>query len=163
MSSHHFLWRLKCFQLTSASLISRLVTSVVGKPADGINPFQTVAAAFPPGSMTGAPKLRSLKLLDELEGHRPRGIYSGQCLRFRWSQVFRIHELTPSTAAGIFGYVAVDGTASFSVVIRTLVVQGSELTLGAGGAITHQSDPAKEWEEVLVKTEAVVGSPVTVA
>lgn len=114
------------------------MTSVVGKAAPGVNAFRTIAAAFPPGSMTGAPKLRSLKLLDQLEGHRPRGIYSG-----------------------VLGYVAIDGSASFSVVIRTLVVRGEELTLGAGGAITHLSDPEREWEEVLVKTEAVVGAPLS--
>ena len=113
---------------------SRLVTSIVGRPHPDVNPFETVAAAFPPGSMTGAPKLRSLRLLDELEGHRPRGIYSGA-----------------------LGYVAVDGTASFSVVIRTFVIREGELTLGAGGAVTHLSEAGREWEGVLVKGEAVVG------
>lgn len=78
--------------------------------------------------------------------------------------------------AGAFGYVAVDGTTDFAVVIRTLVIQGSgasffrswlelslltltfwtDLTLGAGGAITHLSVPESEWEEVLVKKDAVV-------
>lgn len=73
----------------------------------------------------------------------------------------------------MFGFVAVDGTTDFSVVIRTLVIKGTgpslplplappltpfvDLTLGAGGAITHLSDVDNEWEEVLVKTEAVVG------
>lgn len=86
---------------------------------------------------------------------------------------------------GVFGYVAVDGTTDFAVVIRTMVIRGDrecifrfcfgvtqdsfadillisahlmvELQLGGGGAITHLSDPEKEWEEVLVKVEAVIG------
>jgi len=85
-----------------------------------------------PGSMTGAPKVRSVKILEELEKKRHRGIYSG-----------------------VFGYVSIDGTADFSVVIRTVVIRESDLTIGAGGAITHMSDVDNEWEEVLVKLEAV--------
>jgi len=89
--------------------------------------------------MTGAPKLRSLRLLDALEAYRPRGVY-----------------------AGALGYVAVDGSASFAVVIRTLVVRAGALALGAGGAVTHLSDARREWEEVLVKAEAVVGARLDV-
>lgn len=83
---------------------------------------------------------------------------------------------------GIFGYVAIDGTTDFSVVIRTLVVKGTgefgkanlrtpahslglfiEMTMGAGGAITHLSDAAKEWDEVLIKKEAVLGVQTVVS
>ncbi|SCZ92237.1 BZ3500_MvSof-1268-A1-R1_Chr5-2g07728 [Microbotryum saponariae] len=109
------------------------VHHVVGQLTPAVNPFEAVQRAFPPGSMTGAPKLRSLKLLEDLEGHRARGVYSG-----------------------VFGYVAVDGTTDFSVVIRTLVFNDTQLTLGAGGAITYLSDAAKEWDEVLTKKEAVM-------
>lgn len=115
------------------------MTSIVGHPHPNVTPFQTLSAAFPPGSMTGAPKLRSLHLLDGLERDRTRGIYSGA-----------------------FGYVAVDNTASFSVVIRTLVLGGGEVRLGAGGAVTHLSEAVREWEEVLVKAEAVVGARLVV-
>ncbi|KAK4046506.1 para-aminobenzoate synthase, (PABA) [Microbotryomycetes sp. JL201] len=114
--------------------VHQLVTSVVGKLKPGVGPVQAVEQAFPPGSMTGAPKLRSLRILHDLEGRQSRGVYSGA-----------------------FGYVAFDGTTDLSVVIRTLILRGDELSLGAGGAITHLSDPAKEWEEVLVKVDAVVG------
>lgn len=99
----------------------RLVTSIVGTLTPAVNIFEAVARAFPPGlsilhlrslkrclsslgagSMTGAPKLRSVKILEDLEGHRPRGVYSGT-----------------------FGYVAVDGSTDFAVVIRTLVIRGT--------------------------------------
>ncbi|GAA5898817.1 hypothetical protein JCM5296_005615 [Sporobolomyces johnsonii] len=121
-------------KIESYETVHQMVTTVVGELSEGVNPFEAVSRAFPPGSMTGAPKLRSLQLLDELEHGRPRGIYSG-----------------------VFGYVAVDGASDWSVVIRTLVKRGAELSLGAGGAITHLSDPEKEWEEVLTKTDAVLG------
>jgi len=82
--------------------------------------------------MTGAPKLRSVQMLDALERHANRGIYSG-CL----------------------GYLCVSGCIDQSVVIRTIVKQGIELELCAGGAITWLSKPDKEWEEVILKANAV--------
>ncbi|PRA05917.1 aminodeoxychorismate synthase, component I [Arthrobacter sp. MYb229] len=96
--------------------------------------------AFPPGSMTGAPKLSSMEILDELEEQRPRGLYSGAV-----------------------GYLGHDGSADFSVVIRTLVcdrlsTDGWELSLGLGGAITADSDPQEEWEEVLTKSVGVLSA-----
>ncbi|BGP36016.1 para-aminobenzoate synthase, (PABA) [Rhodotorula toruloides] len=124
----------KLMKVETYQTVHQLVTTVVGQLGGGVAPFEAMARAFPPGSMTGAPKLRSLQLLDELERHIPRGAYSG-----------------------VFGYLAVDGSSDWSVVIRTLVKRGRELTLGAGGAITHLSDPAKEWEEVLTKVDAVLG------
>jgi para-aminobenzoate synthetase len=82
--------------------------------------------------MTGAPKTRSVQILDELEKHQDRGVYSGS-----------------------IGYLCVSGCCDQSVVIRTIVKRGNELTLGAGGAITWLSQPAKEWEEVLTKANSV--------
>ncbi|GAA5830061.1 hypothetical protein JCM5353_000695 [Sporobolomyces roseus] len=122
-------------KIESYETVHQMVTTVVGQVKNGVTPFDAVSQAFPPGSMTGAPKLRSLQLLDELERRRSRGIYSG-----------------------VFGYVSIDGASDWSVVIRTLVKRGRELRLGAGGAITHLSDPEKEWEEVLTKIDAVLGT-----
>ncbi|KPV72815.1 uncharacterized protein RHOBADRAFT_55494 [Rhodotorula graminis WP1] len=121
-------------QIETYQTVHQLVTTVVGQLGEGVNPFEAMAKAFPPGSMTGAPKLRSLQLLDDLERHVARRAYSG-----------------------VFGFLAIDGSSDWAVVIRTLVKRGRDLTLGAGGAITHLSDPAKEWEEVLTKVDAVLG------
>ncbi|GAA5857734.1 hypothetical protein JCM9279_006038 [Rhodotorula babjevae] len=121
-------------QIETYQTVHQLVTTVVGQLGEDVNPFEAMAKAFPPGSMTGAPKLRSLQLLDDLERHVPRNAYSG-----------------------VFGFLAIDGSSDWAVVIRTLVKRGRDLTLGAGGAITHLSDPAKEWDEVLTKLDAVLG------
>lgn len=96
--------------------------------------------AFPPGSMTGAPKLSSMQILDGLEDHRPRGLYSGAV-----------------------GYLSDSGAADFSVVIRTLVCDqltddSWSISLGLGGAITADSDPVEEWEEVITKSVGVLSA-----
>lgn len=83
--------------------------------------------------MTGAPKLRSVQLLDTLETSPRRGIYSG-CL----------------------GFLSLDNRAVFSVVIRTLVAHRDQLSYGAGGAITWLSDVDGEWDEVVLKARSVL-------
>lgn len=100
--------------------------------APTVGGVKVLERCFPPGSMTGAPKLRSVQILEKLEQQRQRGVYSGS-----------------------LGYVCVSGTVDQSVVIRTIVKRGDELELGAGGAITWLSESDKEWEEVMVKANAV--------
>jgi para-aminobenzoate synthetase len=114
------------------------VTVVRGHLHDDADALDCVRAAFPAGSMTGAPKLRTLEIIDRLE-RRPRGVYSGA-----------------------LGFLAVNGTADLSVVIRTLVASRDALTIGAGGAIVAGSEPEAELEEMLLKArpllEAVGGT-----
>ncbi|GAA6009439.1 hypothetical protein JCM10207_003780 [Rhodosporidiobolus poonsookiae] len=124
----------KLMQVESYETVHQLVSTVTGLITPGVSPVETLTRAFPPGSMTGAPKMRSCQLLEELEGGQPRGVYSG-----------------------VFGYLSISGESDWSVVIRTLVKRGEDLTLGAGGAITHLSEPEKEWDEVLTKVKAVLG------
>ncbi|ODN73682.1 hypothetical protein L202_07228 [Cryptococcus amylolentus CBS 6039] len=124
--------------------VHNLVTTVRGKlyppspstasPGGGGGEMEAIARCFPPGSMTGAPKLRSVQLLDGFEKGKKRGVYSGA-----------------------LGYVGVDGVVDLSVVIRTIVRQGDRLSIGAGGAITWLSNPQGEWDEVLTKVKSVVG------
>jgi para-aminobenzoate synthetase len=112
--------------------VHQMVTVVRGRLREGSDAIDCVRAAFPPGSMTGAPKLRTLEIIDRIEG-RPRGVYSGA-----------------------LGFFAVNGTADLSVVIRTLVATPDRLAIGAGGAIVAASDPEAELEEMLLKARPLL-------
>ena len=112
--------------------VHQMVTVVRGRLREGSDAIDAVRAAFPAGSMTGAPKLRTMEIIDRIEG-RPRGVYSGA-----------------------LGFLAVNGTADFSVVIRTLVASPDGLAIGAGGAIVAASDPEAELEEMLLKARPLL-------
>jgi para-aminobenzoate synthetase len=111
--------------------VHQLVSTVSGRLRPGVLAPSAVRACFPPGSMTGAPKRRTMEIIDELEG-AARGVYSG--------------------AIGWFG---LGGGCELSVAIRTIVLgPGEEASVGAGGAIVLESDPAREYEEMLLKAHA---------
>jgi para-aminobenzoate synthetase len=114
--------------------VHQMVTVVRGRLRQGSDSIDCVRAAFPPGSMTGAPKLRTLEIIDRIEG-RPRGVYSGA-----------------------LGFFAVNGAADLNVIIRTLVASPDGLRVGAGGAIVAASDPEAELEEMLLKARSVLAS-----
>ncbi|HTV73595.1 MAG TPA: aminodeoxychorismate synthase component I [Candidatus Acidoferrales bacterium] len=114
--------------------VHQMVSTIRGELPAGATAIDAVRACFPAGSMTGAPKLRACRIIDELE-LQARGIYSGT-----------------------IGYFSVNGTAEFNVVIRTLVYHDGEVTLGAGGGITILSDAQREWDEVLLKAQSVLGA-----
>ena len=110
--------------------VHQLVSTVSGTLAEGVTVGALLGAAFPAGSMTGAPKLSAMTRLHELEGG-PRGIY-----------------------AGCFGYVGTDGTLDLAMVIRSIVIADDEATVGAGGGITWGSVPSAEVAEVATKARA---------
>lgn len=114
----------------SYETVHQLVTTVRGRLRDGVGVAECVRACFPAGSMTGAPKRRTMEIVDELEGEA-RGVYSG--------------------ALGFFG---LGGGCDLSVVIRTIVLDGDRATIGTGGAIVIGSDPESELREALLKAAA---------
>ena len=121
-------------QVESYATVHQLVSTITGHLREGYTAVDAVRATFPPGSMTGAPKLRTCEIIDRLETS-PRGVYSG--------------------ALGYFGF---DGQADLSVVIRTAVRAGDTITVGAGGAIVLASDPESELAERNLKAQSVLGA-----
>jgi len=127
--------------------VYQLVSVIAGTLAKPTTGLPVLAASLPPGSMTGAPKKRSCALLADIEGQRPRGLYSG-----------------------VLGYLDVGGGGDFSVVIRTAFRYGAAGTggeggggggdgdwqIGAGGAVTVLSEAEAEWEEMLAKRESLL-------
>jgi para-aminobenzoate synthetase component 1 len=114
-------------RLERTAAVQHLVSTVTGTLAPGVDAFGLLAASFPGGSITGAPKIRAMQLL---EGHEPvrRGPYTGAA-----------------------GWIGADGAMQTSILIRTFVADGTRLTLHVGGGITWRSDPAAEWEETVAK------------
>nr|AKC92650.1 putative 4-amino-4-deoxychorismate synthase [Amycolatopsis sp. SANK 60206] len=115
------------FAIESYATVHQLVSTVHAQLRPDCSSLDGFRAAFPPGSMTGAPKIRTMQIIDRLE-EGPRGIYSGA-----------------------LGYFSLSGAADLSVVIRTIVMTGNELSFGTGGAITTLSDADAEFEETAVK------------
>ena len=121
-------------RLERTAAVQHLVSTVTGVLDDGHDAFDLLAASFPGGSITGAPKIRAMEILEGLEPVR-RGPYTG--------------------AIGWFGP---DGAMQTSIVIRTFVADGQRLTIHVGGGITWKSDPAAEWEETVAKASGPLGA-----
>ncbi|KAF9945073.1 Protein phosphatase PP2A regulatory subunit B, partial [Mortierella alpina] len=157
----------------SYETVHQLVTTVRGELFDHVDNTQAIRACFPPGSMTGAPKLRSVQLLDSLEHHVERGIYSG-CLGYIGIPAVAVS--LPNSKNGKPVQRKVRSAVDLAVVIRTAVLSlkpsakeepeksatmVADLSVGAGGALTILSDPSEEWREVLLKSRSVVPSVLT--
>ncbi len=113
------------------SHVMHLVSTVRGIPEEGTDAFDALAAAFPAGTLSGAPKIRAMEIINELEPER-RGAYGG--------------------AVGYFGY---GGDMDLAITIRTLQINKGRLTVQAGAGIVYDSDPEFEYEETRMKVRAV--------
>jgi para-aminobenzoate synthetase len=119
--------------------VHQMVSTIEGYLEPDRSPVECVHSCFPGGSMTGAPKLRTMEIIDGIEDEA-RGVYSGA-----------------------IGYFGLDGSTDFSIVIRTIVMRPGRTTIGAGGAIVMQSDPVDEFDEILLKAKAPMAAVARVA
>jgi anthranilate synthase component 1 len=119
------------FVIERYSHVMHIVSEVQGELRDGLSYIDVLKATFPAGTVSGAPKIRALEIIQELEPHK-RNIY-----------------------AGAIGYIGWNGDADTAIAIRTAVIQNGELHVQAGGGIVYDSDPVKEWEETMNKGRAL--------
>ncbi len=119
------------FHVESFGTVHQLYSTITGITEEGKDSVEVLRACFPMGSMTGAPKVRVMQAIEELEDYK-RGIYSGAV-----------------------GYIQPDGDFDFNVVIRSAILCGDEVIYPTGGAITSDSDPEEELEETRVKARAL--------
>ena len=113
------------------SHVMHLVSDISGIPREGADAFDALAAAFPAGTLSGAPKIRAMEIINELEPER-RGPYGG--------------------AVGYLGY---GGNMDLAITIRTLQMRGGKVSVQAGAGIVFDSDPESEYEETRMKSRAV--------
>ena len=114
------------------SHVMHLVSNVVGKIKKGLTSIDVLKATFPAGTLSGAPKIRAMEIIDELEPDR-RGVYGGAV-----------------------GYLSWTGNMDVAIAIRTAVIQGKKLSVRAGGGIVYDSDPESEYQESLNKAMSIM-------
>ena len=119
------------FAMEKYATVHQMTSTIEGEMAEPATLPALMAALFPCGSVTGAPKIRAMEIIREVEPH-PRGVY-----------------------CGAVGWMAPDGRADFSVAIRTLSVTGADIVMNVGGGVVHGSTAAGEWEEALWKARFV--------
>jgi anthranilate synthase component 1 len=109
-----------------------LVSNVEGRLAEGLTAFDVLRAAFPAGTVSGAPKVRAMEIIDELEPVR-RGLY-----------------------AGAVGYIGFHGDMDLAIALRTAILKDGQLHVQAGAGLVADSDPDTEWAETQSKARAML-------
>lgn len=119
------------FKIEAYETVFHLVSTIEGRLKDSVSAVECLKAVFPGGSITGAPKIRAMEIIEELEKSK-RSLYTG-CI----------------------GYVSFDGQADFNIVIRTAILKDQKAFVGVGGGITWESKAADEYQETLDKAKAL--------
>ncbi|HIZ76401.1 MAG TPA: aminodeoxychorismate synthase component I [Firmicutes bacterium] len=120
------------FAVEEYATVFHLVSTITGRLREELTAMDLMSAAFPGGSITGAPKIRAMEIIDELE-HSQRNLYTGS-----------------------IGYLTLDGSMDLNIVIRTALHKDGVYHLGVGGGITFESDLEFEYEETLQKAKAIL-------
>lgn len=120
------------FEVEAYSTVFHLVSTIIGRLKEEFSFVDLIEATFPGGSITGAPKIRAMEIIDELENSR-RNLYTGS-----------------------LGYISFDGNCDLNIIIRTAIHKNGEYYLGVGGGITCESELEFEYEETLQKAKAVL-------
>jgi len=113
------------------SHVMHIVSNVSGELAEGLRPADVIRAAFPAGTLSGAPKIRAMQIIEELEPSR-RGLYGGAV-----------------------GYISYQGNVDLAIAIRTMVTKGDKIYIQAGAGVVADSQPASEHAECENKARAV--------
>ena len=120
------------FKIEEYATVFHLVSTVEGRLKDGASSIKCIKECFPGGSITGAPKIRAMEIIEELEGIK-RNLYTGS-----------------------IGYFDIRGNCDFNIVIRTIIKKDNRAYFGVGGGITWDSNPEEEWFETIDKAKALM-------